>query len=85
MPLYKYPKFLEQNDDKAFDAIYPPGASAPYSGIYKCVTCGFEVTCEEGRTFPPENSCAKHHAKWKCEHGEVKWQLAAYTIHTNTK
>ena len=85
MPTYKYANFLQTSDSKIFDKLHHSGASVPYSGIYRCATCGFEITCEEGRIFPPEKSCAKHHAKWKCAQGEVNWQLAAFTIHTNTE
>jgi hypothetical protein len=37
---------------------YSPGDIVPESGIYKCNTCGNEVTCVQGERFPPcANGC----------------------------
>jgi hypothetical protein len=37
---------------------YRPGEIVALSGIYKCDSCGNEITCVEGEPFPPcANDC----------------------------
>jgi hypothetical protein len=69
---YKYSNFMTQNTNTAFDVIHEPGAQAPYSGIYRCVGCGHEITDVAGRTLPPQN----HHQHTYAQ-GRIRWQLAA--------
>jgi hypothetical protein len=53
----------------AFTTTYSPGKEVEYSGIYKCINCGREITSNmhpTDNTFPPHNtssSCKK--AEWK--------------------
>jgi len=37
-----------------------PGTAAPCLGIYRCKSCGFEITCTLGDSLPPANQCAEH-------------------------
>lgn len=70
--LYKFPNFMTQSHHAAFDAIHEPGALTPYSGIYRCVGCGHEITDVVGRPLPPQN----HHQHTYAQ-GRIRWQLAA--------
>jgi predicted RNA binding protein YcfA (HicA-like mRNA interferase family) len=82
MPNYKNPGFFNQRPtDGNFDIIYHPGAIAPWSGIYRCTSCGFEVVSTQGFPLPPTVVCTNHSSRWRCNHGPVRWQLAAAAIH----
>lgn len=54
---------------------YSPNDKVPVSGIYCCVNCEREVTCNEGDGFPPQNHT--QHAAGK----PILWKL---NIRTNT-
>jgi hypothetical protein len=82
MPYFKHSVYTK-SDSAAFDNIYTPGTRAPYSGIYRCVECGFEVVSTEGHPLPPEHSCSQHSVQWRCRHGVVRWQLVSAPIHVN--
>jgi len=82
MPFYKHSVFTK-SDSAAFDQTYPPGARTPYSGIYRCEVCGFEVVSTEGHPLPPEHSCVQHSAQWQCRHGIVRWRLVTAPVHVN--
>jgi hypothetical protein len=73
MVWYKYPQFLQHftGTGNAYDVVYNPGQVVPHSGIYRCESCGGEIICETGRTFPPThaNAAAGH---------PVRWRLAGY-------
>ncbi|WP_437816577.1 hypothetical protein [Sorangium sp. So ce1078] len=56
MATYKNASILTQKDVPEFDRVYPPGAHAPTSGIYRCKSCGYEVVSTAGNKLPPENS-----------------------------
>ncbi|WP_180039287.1 hypothetical protein [Acinetobacter sp. YH16052] len=53
----------------AFTNINKPGGKVEFSGIYKCVNCGREITSNmhpNDDTFPPHNkSSTCQDAKWK--------------------
>ena len=49
---------------------YSPGDAVPVSGIYRCIGCGKEVTCNEDDPFPPQN----HHQHTGAQ-GEIRWKL----------
>jgi hypothetical protein len=84
MPNYKNGKFFSQlPDNAAFDAEYTPGDPTPVSGIYRCVSCGFEAVSTETHPLPPTKICPNHAANWKCQHGPVRWQLVAAAIHSS--
>ncbi|RAH03833.1 MULTISPECIES: protein L [unclassified Pseudomonas] len=54
---------------------YSPNDKVPVSGIYRCVNCKREVTCNEGDGFPPQNH--DQHTPGK----PILWKL---NIRTNT-
>ncbi|PAA16440.1 protein L [Pseudomonas fragi] len=54
---------------------YSPGDKVPTSGIYRCINCKREVTCNEGDDFPPQNH--SQHAPGK----PILWRL---NVRTNT-
>lgn len=56
--------------------LYGPGDDVPVSGIYKCVGCNKEVTCNEPDRFPPQNLHQHSQAQ-----GAIRWQLI---VRTNT-
>jgi len=76
MALYKYPEYLQQSQHAAFDAIYAPGAIAPYSGIYRCMGCNREVASNQGQPLPPQN----HHQHIQTQ-GAIRWKLIVYADH----
>ncbi|RZG48423.1 protein L [Acinetobacter wuhouensis] len=53
----------------AFTTTYSPSITVEYSGIYKCINCGREITSNmhpDDDTFPPHNkSISCKDAKWK--------------------
>lgn len=73
MALYKYPAFVTQSNDAAFDAAHSPGTTAPHPGIYRCTNCGDEIAIAGGHTLPPQNHRQHNPAK-----GDIKWRLAVY-------
>lgn len=77
MALYKYDHFLKKSSSDAFDTISEPGQVAAYAGIYRCVTCGWEIGIASGHTLPPQN----HHAHPRQPQGKVRWQLTVYAVH----
>jgi hypothetical protein len=81
MPNYKDARFLSKNESTDFDKIHKPGETAPHSGIYRCTSCGFEVSSTEGKPLPPTKICTDHGVGWRCNHGEVRWRLVAAAIH----
>jgi len=82
MPNYKDASvFSLRTNDKNFDAIHRPGQPTPYSGIYKCISCGFEVASTKNHPLPPTEICTSHANDWKCNHGVVRWKLVAAAIH----
>lgn len=56
---------------------YKPGDEVPVSGIYRCLGCGKEVTCNDPDCFPPQN----HHQHTAAQ-GTIRWKL---NVRTNTK
>ena len=59
--------------DCAFDTIHRPGAAAPFSGIYRCTTCGWDEVFVSNTTLPPQN----HHTHAPGL-GNILWRLSAY-------
>lgn len=70
MALYKYAHYLENLPDARFDPAHPPGAAAPYCGIYKCQGCGREAARKRGDPLPPEDD-----HQHSLEQGAVLWRL----------
>lgn len=58
---------------KHWESRYSPGEKVPYSGIYRCVICGKEVTCNNGDPLPPQNDSQHKSCK------DIKWQLIVRT------
>jgi hypothetical protein len=70
MSQYKYPQFLKQNTNAAFDSLHTPGTTTPYSGIYRCYVCGKEDVSTEGHPLPPQN-----HHQHPAGGDPIRWQL----------
>ena len=81
MPNYKNANLFFQRNDTDFDLIYNPGTRTPWSGIYKCASCGYEIVSIQGAPLPPTMVCPQHSPRWQCNHGPVRWQLVAAAIH----
>jgi len=75
MAYFKYSDNLVQNLDPAFDSDLPPGSSAPYHGIYKCISCGDEVAMPVGHTLPPQN-----HRQHQPLFGQIAWRLVVASV-----
>ena len=56
---------------------YGPGADVPVLGIYKCLGCNREITCNDPDRFPPQN----HHQHSRVQ-GDIRWHLI---VRTNIK
>jgi hypothetical protein len=69
MALYKYNQFLSPRDGPAFDVLHSPGATTPFSGIYRCEGCGHEVVSTVGHPLPPQDH--HQHASYR----PIQWQL----------
>ena len=76
MALYKDKKYLSQDDNEVFDAIFSAGQKPPHSGIYHCAGCGREVVAEENRALPPQN-----HHQHAPHQGSVRWKMVVYAEH----
>ncbi|BEP61277.1 hypothetical protein GmRootV213_18310 [Variovorax sp. V213] len=70
---------LVKSDGKGvhWTTTYGPGDDVPVSGIYLCLGCGKEVTCNQPDKFPPQN---KH--QHTAAEGNIRWKL---NIRTNTE
>ena len=73
MALYKNPKVVIQNSDKAFDEIWEPGQTPGHPGIYRCLGCGKEITSNKDNTLPPQN-----HHQHTATQGKIRWQMVVY-------
>ena len=76
MALYKDQTSVQYNTDKAFDVLHTPGNSAPFAGIYKCITCGHEIGIAEGHILPSQN-----HAQHDPRNGQIIWKLLVFAQH----
>ena len=82
MPNYKDPTvFTQLPNDPNFDTVHQPGQVTPFSGIYKCRSCGFECASVKGFPLPTQRDCSAHHPQWKVYAGTVSWRLVAAAIH----
>jgi hypothetical protein len=56
MALYRdVSHLLKAEAHECFECIYEPGERAPYSGIYRCDTCGEEAACTKGDPLPSQD------------------------------
>lgn len=79
MALCKYSsQAIQYSADAAFDSTSGPGQSTPFSGIYRCVGCGHEVTGVQGKTMPPQS-----HHQHTSQQGAIAWQLIVATTHAS--
>ncbi|MDR5877487.1 hypothetical protein [Caballeronia sp. LZ032] len=69
MAYYRFPQYLDQSDHAAFGALYEPGHATPFSGIYRCETCGHNAVSTEGHPLPPQNH--HQHPSWEA----IRWRL----------
>jgi hypothetical protein len=74
--VYKYPDYLEQNDEAVFDQVYNPDTVSPYSGIYRCMGCHREIGLAQGYALPAEG----HHAH-TAQQGPIRRRLLAWADH----
>jgi hypothetical protein len=65
---------IEPGNPAAFEPVYHPGTAAPYSGIYRCMTCGHEAVSTLGHPLPPQH-LAHSHAQ------PILWRLIAAARH----
>lgn len=60
--------------------MWKPDQRAPYSGIYKCTNCGFEIATAVDAALPNVADDFRHQ-KWNCSGmGLNQWQLVALPI-----
>lgn len=76
MALYKDVSHMHASTSDAFDAVYSPGTSTPYSGIYRCTGCGKENVSEHGKSLPPQN----HHVH-AVSAPPIRWRLQVFAQH----
>lgn len=74
MAVYKYANFLSSNNGTAFDTLYTPGDDTEFSGIYRCTSCGHEMTSVKDHPLPPQN-----HQVHSPLAGPILWQLIVAT------
>lgn len=78
MAVYKYANMLQKSDHGAFDQIHAAGSLAPYSGVYRCVGCGHEVSSTTNHPLPPQN-----HHQHTYQQGTIRWQLVVTHLSNN--
>ena len=78
MATYKYSQYISQSQSIAFDSDYSPSTTTPYSGIYRCMGCGREITSEEKNPLPPQN-----HHQHSYGQGAIKWRMVVYADHNS--
>ena len=60
--------------DYTFHATYPSASRAPYSGLYRCRQCGYEIVATKGQALPTQENLPH----WpRCT--AVAWQLLVAT------
>lgn len=74
MALYKHGKYFSQSNDAEFDKLHNPGDICPFSGIYRCESCGDEIAANKNTPLPPQN----HHQHAPAQ-GRIRWKLIAAT------
>lgn len=75
MASYKYKDNLAHNSSDEFDKERKPGEAAPFSGIYRCMSCEWEVASNERQPLPPQN----HHVHPGQQ--PVRWKLIVFAQH----
>jgi len=70
MALFKYGNLFQRSDHQAFDDIHQAASRTPYSGVYRCIGCGHEISSTAGHPLPPQN-----HHQHTYQQGAIRWQL----------
>jgi len=70
MAKYKYSAHLNTSTSDAFDKLFDPGDHVKWSGIYRCVVCGYEVVHANDKPLPPRT-----HHQHQPGQGVIQWQL----------
>jgi hypothetical protein len=76
MPFIRDSLYLRAGYGVAFDYILSPGFRTPFSGIYRCEGCGFEIASTKRQTLPADD-----HKGHGLAHGPIRWRLVAQTMH----
>ena len=76
MPIYQQAAVFKQVRNAAFDRVYTPGTPAPFSGIYRCTACGYEVASNEEQPLPTQS-----HSVHRPAMAPIRWQLVAVALH----
>lgn len=76
MALYRYSNYVTVSTDDAFTLEHKPGASSPYSAIYRCMGCGREIVSEYNKPLPPQN-----HHQHTATQGSIRWKMIVYADH----
>ena len=74
--MYKYEQFVVKSTSNVFDTPIAPGTDTPYSGIYRCESCGVEATSIKGKPLPPPS----HHQHLSGQ-AAIRWRLIVATHH----
>lgn len=77
MALFSYTGYLRYFDSTAFTNVHGPGDPAPYSGIYKCESCGHEVAIPATNPLPKMT-----HPRHSIE-SPIEWRLIVYAQHNS--
>lgn len=72
MAMYKRNELVRQNQSPAFDALHPPRTPTPFSGIYRCEVCGFEIVSAEDHPLPV--LMHRQHPEGR----PIQWRLVVY-------
>ncbi|KKY56541.1 protein L [Pseudomonas ficuserectae] len=77
MAIYTNDSVLDRvsGEQEWWTTVYSPSDKVPVSGIYRCIHCKREVTCNAKDDFPPQNH--DQHPAGK----PIQWKL---NIRTNT-
>lgn len=76
MPYYKDAIYLHESRAQAFDHVLTPGFRTPFSGIYRCEGCGFEIASARGQPLPADD-----HRGHVTSQGAIRWRLVAQATH----
>jgi hypothetical protein len=55
----------QQSASRIFSKPVTHGSAAPQSGIYHCISCGFEIVSVVGDILLNEQNCSDHEERWK--------------------
>ncbi|MCP6691367.1 hypothetical protein [Pseudomonas donghuensis] len=70
----KYLSLTDKPSEDHWQKVYGIGSKVPASGIYRCTTCGDEITSNKGDQFPPQNK-----TQHPCQDEKIYWELIVMT------